>query len=294
MEVQMKNIKKTIICIMSICVMTFGAANANAENCKSGIVNGDVVNVRNGSSTANAILCKVHKGDKLSILNIQNDWSKVSISNGTIGWIYSSLLNISSDEEKQVTKEVTKDGVITGNYVNLRTGASLLSGIIKKLYVSNNVEILFKQGEWYNVKTSDEKVGWVYESYVSLNECSINRTDLINYAMQFLGCKYAYGGESPSGFDCSGYAQYVFSHFGITLNRVASMQATQGKLVSKKDLKPGDLVFFDTDGGDNNINHVATYIGDDKIIHASSAKGCVVISDLTYSNTYVTARSLIN
>ena len=103
---------------------------------------------------------------------------------------------------------------------------------------------------------------------------------------------------SPKGFDCSGFVKYVFDHFGIILNRVSANQAKQGTAVKKADLRVGDLVFFDTDGGHNEINHVGIYIGGGKFIQASSASGSsgVVISDIAegfYSSAYMSARRVI-
>jgi cell wall-associated NlpC family hydrolase len=104
--------------------------------------------------------------------------------------------------------------------------------------------------------------------------------------------------ETPSGFDCSGYVQYVMGNFGIGIERVADAQSKQGALVNKGSLAPGDLVFFDTDGGLNMVNHVGIYLGGGRFIHCSSARSAnrVVISDLTsgfYDTSYMTAKRVI-
>jgi cell wall-associated NlpC family hydrolase len=78
---------------------------------------------------------------------------------------------------------------------------------------------------------------------------------------------------ATKGFDCSGFVSYVFKKFGITLQRTSAGMGNGGKPVEKSALKPGDLVFFDTNGGLNRINHVGIYIGDGKFIHASSYLG---------------------
>ncbi|HEX3031646.1 MAG TPA: C40 family peptidase, partial [Bacillota bacterium] len=117
---------------------------------------------------------------------------------------------------------------------------------------------------------------------------------IVSFAKQFLGVKYVWGGSSPSGFDCSGFVGYVYKNFGYQLNRVSSDQARQGVEVSKGDLKPGDLVFFNTNHG-SRINHSGIYIGGGNFIDASSGQGHVTISPLTsgfYAETYVTARRL--
>lgn len=118
--------------------------------------------------------------------------------------------------------------------------------------------------------------------------------ELIRFAKSLLGTPYVYGGMSPAGFDCSGFTSYVFGAFGIRLERVSSDQAKQGTEILKENLKPGDLVFFDTNGGHSVINHTGIFIGDGKFIHASSGTAhSVIISDLTtgyYSENYITAR----
>lgn len=90
---------------------------------------------------------------------------------------------------------------------------------------------------------------------------------IVAKAKTYLGAPYVWGGNTPAGFDCSGFTQYVFSQFGISLPHSAAAQAALGEPVSKADLQPGDLVFFDTEGG---ISHVGIYIGDDQFIDAAS------------------------
>ncbi|MGI6668790.1 MAG: NlpC/P60 family protein [Acetivibrionales bacterium] len=134
------------------------------------------------------------------------------------------------------------------------------------------------------------------KSSVSRSGSSNRAQNIIDYSRKFLGVRYVWGGSTAKGFDCSGFVKYVFKHFGITLNRTSRSQATQGVRVKKADLKPGNLVFFDTNGGLNRINHVGIYIGDGKFIHSSSSHKGVVISNLNkgfYSKTYMTARRVL-
>lgn len=107
---------------------------------------------------------------------------------------------------------------------------------------------------------------------------------IVAYAKQFLGDPYQWGGESPSGFDCSGLVQTVFHHFGIQLPRVAKDQATVGKVISQSSLKPGDLVFFNTTGA--TFSHDGIYVGNGQFISATDHG--VRISDL--SNPYWSPR----
>lgn len=116
---------------------------------------------------------------------------------------------------------------------------------------------------------------------------------LISYAEQFLGTPYVWGGTTPSpGFDCSGYVQYVYRHFGINLNRTSQMQSQEGTSVSRSNLQPGDLLFFQT--YTSGASHVGIYIGNNVMIDSSSYG--VAYDDITVSywaSRYLGARRVI-
>jgi len=95
---------------------------------------------------------------------------------------------------------------------------------------------------------------------------SVNVSALLKYAESFMGVPYVWGGESPSGFDCSGFVQYVFRHFGVDLYRTSEEQFGEGLNVSVKDLQPGDLVFFTTYAP--GATHVGIYIGNGQMVDA--------------------------
>lgn len=99
---------------------------------------------------------------------------------------------------------------------------------------------------------------------------------LVVYAAKFLGVPYVWGGTTPRGFDCSGFTKYVYAHFGIRLNRVSRDQAKQGTYVSRKDLRPGDLMFFGSP-----IHHVAIYVGNNSYIESPYTGARVRISSFT-------------
>ena len=108
---------------------------------------------------------------------------------------------------------------------------------------------------------------------------SASGSSIVSIAQQYLGVPYVYGGSSASGFDCSGFTMYVFAQVGIKLPHGATSQLSYGTEVSRSDLQPGDLGFFQDYG--YTASHVGIYIGGDQFIHASSSY---------YNNHYLTAR----
>ena len=117
---------------------------------------------------------------------------------------------------------------------------------------------------------------------------------VVKTAKKYLGVKYKWGGCSHRGFDCSGFVKTVYKKHGKRLPRVSRDQASAGKHVDKKNLKPGDLVFFSSKHT-RHIAHVGIYVGKGKFIHASSGKHKVTISRLSkkyYRRHYKGARRI--
>lgn len=113
---------------------------------------------------------------------------------------------------------------------------------------------------------------------------SATRTAIVAYAKQFLGNPYVYGGTSlTNGTDCSGFTQGVYAHFGITTGRTSRDQAANGREIAVSSAQPGDLLFY---ASGNYINHVAMYIGDGKVIHASTPTTGITIAPYDYRTPY--------
>lgn len=206
-----------------------------------------------------------------------------------------------------------KTGTVSATSLNLRSGPGTANEVIVTLEHGYKLTILETSKDWYKVQTPAGTKGWVHSDYVAIagstapaaSRSAASRaqsavasglsTEIVSYAKELLGVKYVWGGNTPKGFDCSGFVKYVYNHFDIKIERTASSQAKQGTAVAKADLRTGDLVFFDTNGGLNKVNHVGIYISDGNFIHSSSGSSAmkVVISNLKsgfYAKSYMTAR----
>ena len=133
-------------------------------------------------------------------------------------------------------------------------------------------------------KKMEEELAAAETAAAEAAEATANaRQNLVNYALQFVGGPYRAGGNDPrTGVDCSGFVRYVMQHgAGISMNRSSGSQATQGHAVNSSQMQPGDLLFY---SGGSGINHVAMYIGDGKIVHASTYATGIKISKWNYRN----------
>jgi len=305
----MPNSKKLLIIITGILIVMIFATGAVYAAEKTGIITGDVVNFREEPSTSSKILVQLKKGTKVSVVASEGDWCQVRYSD-TTGWVHGDYITV---RDEQISA-----GVVKADVLNVRSKPDTSSEIITKIEKGTIVEIVEQSGDWYRITIYDEKYGWVHGDYITIREDKVSRgsqgtqttvedpvadpnkdlrQQIVDYSKKLLGIKYKYGGSTTSGFDCSGFVSYVFKKFGITLPRASKDMGNSGVAVKKENLKPGDLVFFDTNGGLNGINHVGIYIGDGKFIHASSYIGKKVtissLNDNFYSKSYMRARDVL-
>ena len=191
----------------------------------------------------------------------------------------------------EAAKLVTK-GKVNSSILNIRTRKSTKAKKITNLKRGAKVTLLSNNSKWVAVKVKG-KVGYTQGKYITIaNGATASATTMskgqsvVNYAKRFLGNPYRWGGTSlTSGADCSGFVQSVYANFGVSLPRTSYEQQNAGYEVSYADAQPGDLICY---GG-----HVAIYMGDGKIVHASNAKDGIKISnDATY-RTILSVRRLV-
>ena len=135
----------------------------------------------------------------------------------------------------------------------------------------NNVEVRYALPEAIKFSPLEEQA----------NAEMSRRTQIVNYALQFVGNPYVWGGTSlTNGADCSGFTMKVMEHFGISLPHYSGSQAKMGRAVSSSEMRPGDLIFYANSSG--TVNHVAMYIGNGQIVHAASRRSGIRISTWNY------------
>ena len=119
------------------------------------------------------------------------------------------------------------------------------------------------------------------EAAAAAAQVASNRQSVVNYALQFVGGPYRAGGNDPhTGADCSGFVKYVMQYgAGVSMNRSSVTQSTQGVAINANQMQPGDLIFY---GNGSRINHVAMYIGNGQIVHASTYTTGIKISNWNY------------
>ena len=199
-----------------------------------------------------------------------------------------------------------KAGIVSANGgLNLRKSPNANSEVVTVIPTGSILRIAAQENGWMWV-VYNGKAGFVSDKYVRERESVTTsrgggiRTiggkgeELVEFAKQFVGTPYKYGGSAPGGFDCSGFVYYVYGQFGYELNRTASGQMENGVYVAKSELQPGDVVFFKNGG--SGVGHSGIYVGDWHFIHARNPANPLSITSLDdsyYLQNYVSARRII-
>ena len=226
--------------------------NKTENKTKIMYVNSQTTNLRQKADKTSQIIKQVSINTQVTVISTNNGWAYVDV-NGTKGYIAETLLSSSKQETSRGTM-TERDSTDVKTETKTQTASS-------------------------NTETTKETTS------------SQTGSSVISYAKQFLGSKYVYGGTTASGFDCSGFTQYVYKYFGVTLNRTAAAQYSNGTSVTN--LQAGDLVMF----GKSGINHVGIYIGGNTFIHAANPGRGVTTDTLAsgyYKTNYVGARRILN
>ena len=281
-----------------------------------GVVSGTDVRVRSGAGTGYDILKTLDKGTLVELTVQEGDWYRISYD-GARGYIASQYVT-----RYDSATGLSGAGKVTADVLNIRSAPKSGSTSLGTASHGAVLTVTGIEGSWFAVSYNGVS-GYVASQYVLICSPStadtstpetpeetpaetpdetpadnpaatVSGSEIVSLAQQYLGVPYVYGGSSPRGFDCSGFTMYIFAQVGVKLPHGATSQLSYGASVSRSELQPGDLVFFQDYGAV--ASHVGIYIGGDQFIHASSSSGnsrCVTVSSLAesyYANHYYTAR----
>ena len=265
------------------------------------------VNIRAKASADADVIGTLIAGYSITRTSNSNGWSKVDY-NGQTGYIKSDYLTTtkpqvtesnqtSSSSNTSSSKsdiEEVKETVYATAGVNIRAKASADADKIGTLVAGGSITRTGKTSSGWSRVDYNGQTGYIKSDYLTTTKPTVtsNTTasstssssslgqQIADFAVQYVGYPYVYGGNSlTNGVDCSGFTQQVYLHFGYSIPRRASIQATVGTSVAISDLQPGDLVFY---GDSEGVGHVVIYIGNGKVVHASTPSKGIIISDLYY------------
>lgn len=267
---------------------TFGYTNLGIAD-----VDGNL-NVREAPSTEAKLVGKMPNNAGCEILGVDGEWTKIK-SGEVEGYVKSEYL-LSSDAALLRAAQVKQTvATVTTTTLYVREQPNTDCTIITSMPMGEELEVIEVLDGWVKVNIDSDE-GYVSADYVDISTelpkamtmtevrygqgVSDVRVSLVQYATQFVGNPYVWGGTSLTrGADCSGFVLSVYANYGISLPHSSKSQANCGTKISASEAKPGDLFFY---GNGSSINHVAIYIGNGQVVHASSPRTGIKISSAYY------------
>jgi len=246
----------------------------------TGYVTGEKVNFRKEANTDSDIIEELEIGSSLKVLEVDGNWMKVKKGEDE-GYIRS--LYVSDEAPVIEVEEPVVNNVEMSNTQGNRNQNS----------TSSNNSTSSSNGQAQ--KPSKKPVQNNNSSYNPPASSTSSVQAVLNLAYSKIGCPYVWGAEGPNSFDCSGFTSYVFRNaVGVSIPRTSSAQSGYGRTVSKANLQPGDLVFFNTSG--SGVSHVGIYVGGGNMIHSPSTGKTVRVTSINsayYSARFVTAKRVL-
>lgn len=262
------------------------------------------LNVRKGAGTDSKVVGKISNHDACEILGKKDGWIKIK-SGKVKGYVKSGYLLMGDAALAIAEKEVETVATVNTTTLRVREDTSTDSAIVSLVGEGEDLVVEKIVDDWYKVEVDDQK-GYISGDYVTISQklptassvkelengtgVSDTRVSLVQYALQFVGNRYVWGGTSlTNGIDCSGFTMQIYARYGISLPHHAASQPGYGTRISASDAQPGDLFFY---GSGSTISHVGIYIGNGQIVHASNARTGIKISSAYYRTPICVARYL--
>ena len=229
------------------------------------------MNFRSSPDASGSVVATGNSGDKAYIIGINNSWYKV-IFGQHVCYVRSDYLDLTEKPYENKASSKSPKFYRGGKSLGVAPSASALNGSTSSGTGSSSSG---SGGSSSNTANPGTPSGSVQSGTVTGDQIAAK-------AKQYLGVPYQWGGASPSGFDCSGFVYYVLTSLGIRVSRTINPMYNEGKAVSKSDLQPGDVVFFQNTYKEG-LSHVGIYVGGGQFIHSPQSGQVVSFANLNSS-----------
>lgn len=265
------------------------------------------------------VIAQYRKGKKLIRISYTDEWSYIRLPNGKKGYVMSRWVSSKKvatptptpKPSRYYNPQPKKNVVYATCSLNTRSGPGITYSKISTLRTGTEIVVasvtssgwIKSDKGWYVKKdlcvnypltaTGKKATPTPTPKPTAAQRRYMRLAGFAKYVSGFVGSRYVYGGSSPSGFDCSGFAMYCYrKYYGISLPHGANMQMHRGRKVSLSNLQTGDLVFFDHDHN-GKADHVGIYVGGGKLVHASNPRYGVIKVTLSAKKDAIAARRYI-
>lgn len=281
------------------------AKNANWGYTNLGIADvSDNLNIRAIAAEDGRLVGKLPKDAACEVIETDDTWAHIR-SGSVDGYVSRDYLLTGVLAKFKAEELATTVATVTTDSLKVRAEANTDSEVITLVPRGEELEVSAVEGDWVKVFLDDDEV-YVSAAYVEVSAelgtavtmsellygqgISDVRVDICQYAKEFIGNPYVWGGTSlTKGADCSGFVMSIFKKYGVKLPRNSRAQANCGTTIKVSEAKPGDLIFY---AKGKTINHVAIYIGNGQVVHASSPKTGIRISNVSYRSPFKAVRIL--
>ena len=280
------------------------AQTCGYTNLGMSVISSGNLNIRQEASTDSEVVGILTNHNACELLEDAGDWYKVT-SGKVTGYVNKQYL-VTGDEAESIAEQKIKTvATVNTETLNVRAEKSTEAAVLSQVGNSEAFTVNSVADGWVEISV-DDSVGYISQDYVTLAQAlptaktieqvkygdgvSDVRASVVSYALQFVGNRYVWGGTSlEKGVDCSGFTMRILGKYGISLPHSSRAQPSYGTKISASEAKPGDLFFY---GSGRSISHVAIYIGNGQIVHASNKRDGIKVSNAYYRNPICVARYL--
>ncbi len=282
------------------------AQTCGYTNLGMSVISSGNLNIRQEASTDSEVVGILTNHNACELLEDAGDWYKVT-SGKVTGYVSKQYLVTGDEAESIAEQEIKTVATVNTETLNVRAEKSTDAAVLSQVGNSEAFTVDSVADGWVEISV-DDSVGYISQDYVTLAQAlptaktieqvkygdgvSDVRASVVSYALQFVGNRYVWGGTSlEKGIDCSGFTMRILGKYGISLPHSSKAQPSYGTKISASEAKPGDLFFY---GSGRSISHVAIYIGNGQIVHASNKRDGIKVSNAYYRNPICVARYLPN